>query len=170
MENIVSIIIPVYNTEKYLQRCLDSVVRQTYPYTEIILVDDGSTDNSGKICDQYADSFDNVFSIHKKNDDAEARNYGVEKATGEWIAFVDSDDYVEDSYIKNMVELQKKYACDMVVTKAFRQFSNNENLEMKNKFKSFNLESIDAIFEIYTGKHAGFALWGKLIKKEYLLT
>ena len=94
MEPIVSVIIPVYNAEKYINKCVDSILNQTFSNLEIILVDDGSKDNSPKICDDYANRYPNIHSFHQKNSGpSTARNLGLEKARGEYIVFVDSDDF-----------------------------------------------------------------------------
>ena len=106
MEKIlVSIIVPIYNTEKYLKRCIDSIVNQTYKNIEIILVDDESTDNSCRVCDEYASLDNRIKVIHKKNGGvASARNKGLDISKGEYICFVDSDDWIE----KNMIEIMLK--------------------------------------------------------------
>lgn len=102
MEEIVSVVIPVYNVELYLERCIDSVIDQTYENLEIILVDDGSSDSSGKICDDYAKDDSRINVIHKKNGGlSDARNTGIDVATGMYIMFVDSDDWIS----RNCVEL-----------------------------------------------------------------
>lgn len=109
MNNLVSIIIPVYNVEKYLPQCIESVLNQTYKNLEIILVDDGSHDNCGKICDDYAESDRRIKVIHKQNGGvASARNAGKSAAHGEWIYFIDSDDWIES----NAVEKMMNYASD----------------------------------------------------------
>ena len=97
MEPMISVIIPVYNVEKYLARCIDSVLRQTYHNFEIILVDDGTPDRSGEICDEYAAKDARISVIHKENGGlSSARNAGIEAAKGQWLQFVDSDDYIAD--------------------------------------------------------------------------
>lgn len=99
----ISVIIPVYNVEKYLQRCLDSIVNQTYRNLEIILVDDGSKDQSGQICDDYAQNDERIRVIHKQNEGAGvARNVAMEQATGEYFVFVDADDYAEKDMYEKM--------------------------------------------------------------------
>lgn len=100
----VSIIIPVYNMEKYLVQCLDSVVGQTYSNLEVIIVDDGSTDASPKICDEYANKYSFVTIYHKPNGGlCSARNYGLNRITGDWILFVDSDDWCETDYVEKLM-------------------------------------------------------------------
>ncbi len=105
---LISIIVPVYNTEKYLDQCIQSVLAQTYTNWELLLIDDGSTDASGAICDKYAAEENRIRVSHKKNEGAQsARDYGTKKAKGEWIAFVDSDDYIDKLYLGTFV----KYIC-----------------------------------------------------------
>lgn len=104
MNDTVSIIIPVYNYEKYLRRCVDSVMLQDYSPIEIILIDDGSTDSSPEICDDYAERYDNVYCIHQTNSGVStARLNGVRKATGAYVAFVDADDWIDCNHISDMV-------------------------------------------------------------------
>ncbi len=105
----ISVIIPVYNVEKYIKQCLDSVINQTYKNLEILLVDDGSTDNSGTICDEYAKKDSRIKVIHKENGGlSSARNVALDIATGEYIAFVDSDDYIAlDTFKKCFEKLEK---------------------------------------------------------------
>ena len=107
--DLVSVIIPIYNIERYLRRCIDSVLGQTYPNIEVILVDDGSHDKSGEICDSYLGDA-RVRVIHQNNKGLSgARNAGLDIRTGEWIIFVDSDDFIARNYIEEMLKLCKKY-------------------------------------------------------------
>ena len=123
---LVSIIIPVYNIKGYLEKCLDTVIRQTYKNIEIILVDDGSTDGSGEICDTYSNKYDNVYSFHKKNSGVSAtRNYGLEKAKGYYVTFVDSDDFIEETMIEKMVFEIEKNKVDMVACGYFYDYVDN---------------------------------------------
>lgn len=104
MNNKISVIVPIYNSEKYLDKCLKSLEHQTYKNTEIILVDDGSTDNSGKICDKYCTKNNNFKTIHTDNRGvSNARNIGISISSGEYIAFIDSDDWVEEDYIEKLI-------------------------------------------------------------------
>ncbi len=113
---LISVIIPVYNVEKYLARCLDSIIYQAYSNLEIILVDDGSPDNSGKICDDYAEKDNRVRVIHKENGGvSSARNIGIEVAKGDYITFVDSDDYILDNHFLQFVKSEKN-SNDMVIS------------------------------------------------------
>lgn len=101
----ISIIVPVYNVEAYLPACLDSLLTQTYSNIEILLVDDGTPDNSGRICDEYADKDQRIRVFHLKNGGvSSARNYAIERATGDYVCFVDSDDEVKDTYVQHFVE------------------------------------------------------------------
>ena len=112
---LITVIVPVYNVEKYLRECIDSILAQTYPNVELILVDDGSKDNSGKICDEYATTNPNVIVIHSKNGGlSAARNKGLDKARGEFIMFVDSDDFIDSNTIDALYELYCCYGADVV--------------------------------------------------------
>lgn len=100
---MISVIVPVYNMEKYLDRCVESIVNQTYTNLEIFLVDDGSTDRSGEICDQWENKDSRIVSIHKKNGGlSDARNYGIISSHGEYISFIDSDDYIAPDFMEHL--------------------------------------------------------------------
>lgn len=112
----VSVIIPVYNVEGYLNSCLDSVINQSYHNLEIVLVDDGSKDNSGTICDEYAQKDKRIIVIHKKNEGvAQARIDGFNRSSGELVTFIDSDDYVDLSYIEKLVRPFEQYEIDLSI-------------------------------------------------------
>ena len=117
MENkLVSVIVPVYNVETYLKRCITSLLAQSYANTEIILVDDGSTDASGKICDHYAASHPSLICLHQTNQGQScARNAGMRIAHGDYYMFVDSDDYIEPDMIAAMVAESESRDADIVV-------------------------------------------------------
>lgn len=113
-KDLISIIIPVYNTEKYIRRCLDSILAQTYKNYELLLIDDGSEDASGCICDEYALKDDRIKVIHQENEgSATARNRGLEIAKGEFIGFIDSDDYVETDFYETLHELISETQADV---------------------------------------------------------
>lgn len=115
-EHLVTIVIPIYNTERYLERCIESVVNQTYRALEIILVDDGSPDHCPRICDEYAGKDPRIKVIHKKNEGlGMARNTGIDHATGDYICFFDSDDYVEPDTIETCVTAAREREADLVI-------------------------------------------------------
>ena len=112
--DLISIIVPVYNVEKYIHECVDSIINQTYKNIEIILVDDGSPDNCGKICDEYAEKDSRIKVIHKENGGlSDARNAGVAVADSEWISFVDSDDIIHPQAIELLFSALKKEKTDI---------------------------------------------------------
>ena len=116
MEKLISVIVPVYNVEKYLSRCIESILRQTYPYFELILVDDGSPDKSGKICDKYAKKDERIKVLHKENGGvSSARNIGLDYAKGEYISFIDSDDWVRENYLEKLLAPMLQYDVQMVL-------------------------------------------------------
>lgn len=118
MQPLISLIIPVYNVEKYFPKCMESVFAQTYSNFEIILVDDGSTDNSGKMCDTYAEQDVRVKVFHKTNGGlSDARNFGVARCSGDLVAFIDSDDFVTNDYLSYLYELMAKYNADVSVAR-----------------------------------------------------
>lgn len=115
MNPLISVIVPVYNVENYLDRCVESIVNQTYSNLEIILVDDGSSDSSVRKCDEWAKIDSRIVVIHKENrGQADARNVGIEEATGNYIGFVDSDDYIDLSMYSVLYDVLSKHNCNLV--------------------------------------------------------
>lgn len=113
----ISIIVPVYNAEKALTRCLDSILHQTYPNFELLLINDGSSDKSGAICNKYAQDNEKIKVFHKRNTGVSAsRNLGIQNATGEWLCFIDSDDAIEINYLQVFIDLLSKYNADCYIT------------------------------------------------------
>lgn len=111
----ISVIVPVYNTEKYLNKCIDSILAQTFTDFELLLVDDGSTDNSGFICDEYAKKDKRVKVFHKENGGvSRARNLGIDNAQGEYLSFIDSDDYIRPEMYAELIAIADKYGVDLV--------------------------------------------------------
>lgn len=112
---MISIIVPIYNSENYLNRCVDSILSQTYTDFELLLIDDGSTDGSGTICDEYAEKDSRITVFHKPNGGVSlARNIGLDNARGEWITFCDADDYVSPSYLENLIAAVDNPEIDLV--------------------------------------------------------
>lgn len=116
-DDLISVVIPVYNSADFLDRCVQSVVKQSYPKWELILVDDGSTDNSGALCDTYAEKYQNVFCVHQKNRGVSvARNVGINACHGKLLCFVDSDDVISEEYLEHLKSVYEKYNCDWTLT------------------------------------------------------
>ena len=157
---LVSIIVPIYNTEKYLKECIESLINQTYKNLEIILVDDGSTDNSRFICDEYKNKIENIKVIHQENQGiSNARNKGLEVAQGYYISFVDSDDYVEETMIEKLVRSIEENEADMSIC---NYYPNKEN-------KLKEVLTVDEVMELIIDKRyfRGYVC-NKLYKKELL--
>lgn len=168
----ISIVVPVYNVELYLERCIDSLLIQTYKNIEIILINDGSTDNSSIICERYKKMDNRIKVIHKKNGGlSAARNTGVKNATGEYILFVDSDDYIEKNTCERFIfYLKNNKGIKIVIGNAYR-IENNQKLEMRHKNKSNEILSGKEFLknELET-KSMYMAAWLNLYNKEFLET
>ena len=129
----ISVIVPVYNVEDYLAKCLDSLVNQTLEDIEIIVVNDGSPDNSDKIIKEYAKKYDSIKSFKKENGGlSDARNYGIEKATGEYIAFIDSDDFISNDMLDKMYKKAKNDKLDIVLCDTINLYENGEQVLVKS--------------------------------------
>ena len=140
MKLLVSVIIPIYNVEQYLDRCIESVVNQTYSNIEIILVDDGGNDSCPKKCDNWARKDSRIKVIHKKNEGvAYARNSGLDVANGEYILFVDSDDYIAHNAVEFMVRRIEEDNTDMVIAKSIKVYSNDEISNVNNSNASYTI-------------------------------
>ena len=127
-KDLISVIIPVYNIEIYIKRCVNSIINQTYKNLEIILVDDGSTDNSGKICDDYEKKDARIKVIHKENGGlSDARNCGIEKSNGKYITTVDGDDFVTEKYVETLYNLIIENSADISSINRFDFLENDAN-------------------------------------------
>lgn len=126
-DKLISIIVPVYNVEKYLEKCVYSILNQSYKNLEVILVNDGSNDNSGKICDELSREDSRIRVYHKDNGGlSDARNYGVAKANGEYVGFVDSDDYIDQYMYENLYKAIRKYNTQIAECGITRVYKNNK--------------------------------------------
>lgn len=165
-EPLVSVIIPVYNAEEYLRRCVRSVLDQTMKELELILVDDGSTDGSGLICDEMAKTDDRVVVIHKTNGGvSDARNRGLDIARGSYIGFVDSDDYVDADIFAYLYGLARRYSADLVQCGIYDHYA--EKILTPYRKEGIKVEDRVTLFEdLLKGKGSGFYVIGKLGKKE----
>ena len=180
MQPLISVIVPIYNVAQYLHQCINSIINQTYKNLEIILVDDGSTDNSGEICDEYAEKDNRIIVIHQENKGlACARKTGVIKSNGEYIGFVDSDDWIEPEMYSCLLDKILTYNVDWVDSCHIKKLENGSSLctpyrekeslidisnkklhdEFLYKFCSLKFQSNDSFF---------CSLWSKLFKKEVI--
>ena len=167
----ISVIVPVYNVELYLERCIKSILSQTYKDFELILVDDGSPDKSGEICDHYRSIDSRICVIHKENGGlSDARNAGVLSATGEYITFIDSDDYVSSNYLEYLMHLATITNADISVGCFKRTNLDSCEFSKNNRYKETTvLDPIEACKEILTmGKYERMLVIAccKLIKKD----
>ena len=193
MNEKLTVVVPVYNVENYLRKCIDSILAQTINVSEIILVDDGSTDQSGNIADEYASKYSWIRTIHQPNGGlAAARNTGINAATGEYIAFVDSDDYIESAMYEELLDNLIKTQADMSIGGVWyeeengtkyspypigitRVWNKEESLIELNSFKYFNMSFCDAIFkrDLFEGSGYGEGALrfpkGKLCEDFYLM-
>ena len=174
---MISIIVPVYNSENYLIQCLDSLVNQSFNDFELIVVDDGSTDSSGTIIDEYAKQHSNFIAFHKKNEgQVSAYLYGIEQSKGDYIGFVDADDYIKPNMFQKMYILAIENNADVVVCN--RIDVNEKNIVLR-KEKSLLQEGLyfgdsikqvwDLTFPPFNGQHMHNSRWNKIFKKELLL-
>lgn len=166
MKKQISIIVPVYNVDKYLSECIDSILNQTYEYFEVLLIDDGSTDNSSKICKEYALKDDRIFYYKKNNGGlSDARNYGLDRANGDYITFIDSDDYIEKDYLELLYNSIELYNADISI-------ANYQRVDEFGRI-SFDilpgdnmvLDSIDAMKYVLYQKYISISVTAKLYKK-----
>ena len=163
---LISVIIPVYKVEKYVEKCIQSVINQTYENLQIILVDDGSPDNCGKICDEYAKKDHRIEVIHKSNGGlSDARNKGLEIAKGEYIGFGDSDDYIEADMYEVLYNLLKQYNADVSICNFYTV--SQGKISVKNADNGINeYNRIEILKEILLDKNIQSYAWNKLYKKE----
>ena len=168
MRKLLSVIVPVYNVEKYLKQCVDSIIKQTYKELEIILVDDGSTDSSGQMCEQYKEIDKRIKVVHKENGGlSDARNVGVSVATGEYIAFVDSDDCIHKDMYSILIELLEKYDADMAFAK-WQEFFDEIPLESHDTEEVLVLDGIEGLEFLIYGKepyHITLSVWDRVYKR-----
>ena len=170
MERLVSIIVPVYNAEKYVRRCVDSILVQDYPNFELILMDDGSTDGSGEICDAYAGRDERVRVIHKENTGvSDTRNQALELAEGEYIQFLDSDDWIVPEATRLLVQAMEKNGCDMVISDFYRVAG--ERLARKGDIEEARVLNRQEFAACMIENPADFyygVLWNKLYKRRII--
>lgn len=171
INSLISIVVPVYNVEQYIDKCIDSIINQTYKNIEIILVDDGSTDNSGTLCDNYAQKDKRIKVVHKSNGGlSDARNVGILESKGEYIFFVDSDDSIEHNTISNLTAVLKNEDYDIICGNGIRCFSNGQKKKIIKIDCESDFSGLDYICKRILTKSYYPAVWlnlysSKLIKE-----
>lgn len=172
---LISIIVPVYNVEPYLDKCLNSIVSQTYKNIEIIIINDGSTDNSYDICKLYECKDNRIKLINQENKGlSDARNVGIMNSSADYITFVDSDDYISKDFVTSLYETMLEYNADIVVCNYKKVYKNNNtkvNLKSKKNKKSIkHYSNIEAVEDILSGNfYLNNVVWNKLFKKSLFL-
>lgn len=165
-DTMISVIIPVYNVEQYLPQCVESILAQTYQRLEIILVDDGSTDGSGRLCDALAQRDKRVRVIHKPNGGlSDARNAGTEACNGEFVFYLDSDDYLEQDAIMALVSIQSESQAEIVIGNYSYTYADHEDIAQPDTGTIQKYTRKEAISLLMQGKLQTFA-WGKLIRAD----
>lgn len=160
---ITSVIVPVYKVEKYLSRCIDSVLSQTFTDFELLLIDDGSPDQSGQICDEYAKLDDRIRVFHKENGGvSSARNLGLDNAKGDWIAFVDADDWISEDFLQI-----DDHADADVIQKAYHTINEITDKVVMNPIKSYEFNKKEDIYRFFVRKRKN-ALWNKIISRKII--
>lgn len=167
---LVSIIIPVYKVEKYIRRCLDSVSHQTYQNIEVLLVDDGSPDKCGEICDEYAEQYSYIKVLHQKNQgQAAARNNAAKISTGEFITFIDSDDFVTEDYVEYLVNLQNEFCADIAIGGCKYIYDGSAVVQPTDQGVTKLLTPSEALSDMNYSRGFGATAWVKLIRRELVL-
>ncbi|MBE6778095.1 MAG: glycosyltransferase family 2 protein [Ruminococcaceae bacterium] len=165
MDELISVVLPVYNVEPYLHRCVDSVLSQTYSRLEILLVDDGSTDNSGAICDEYAAKDDRIKVIHKENGGlSDARNVGIRAATGRYVTVIDSDDYVSEDYVEVLYNAVKETGCPIAFGGHRTLYESGSSVEKANGEESV-LSAEETLRRILYDIDLDLSAWSKLYER-----
>lgn len=173
MTPLISIVIPVFNVEKYLDECIESVLKQTYDHIEVLLIDDGSTDQSPIICERYASNDQRVKCYHKTNGGlSSARNYGIDRANGQYITLVDSDDYIDERFIEILYNNLIETDSDIAISN-FQRFSEQTNpreIGVENDYETIVFTRLEAYEALYKKrfKYQFTMACGKLYRKEIL--
>ena len=170
MDSLISVIVPIYNVEKYLDRCVDSIINQTYKNLEIILVDDGSPDNCPQMCDDYAKKDSRIKVVHKENGGlSDARNVGMKVATGEYVSFIDSDDYVSLDFYETLLETIVDNDSDIVECGVVKFYENEKFDKYNDDLKVTNYDTVDALDGLINENPFKQHVWNKLYKSNIAL-
>ena len=168
MKELITVIVPVYNVEKYLDKCVETIVNQTYKNIEIILVDDGSKDSSGEKCDIWQKKDKRIKVIHKQNGGlSSARNTGIDIANGEYITFIDSDDYIDSKMIENLYEDLKNFNADISICNRYYLFEDGSKcLRYKKRENVLEMDSKQAIYELNNYRNFDMSAWAKMYNRK----
>lgn len=165
-KDLISVIVPVYNVENYLEKCLDSIVNQTYKNIEVILIDDGSTDKSGEICNRYKKMYSNIKVYHNNNlGAAGARNFGIKESKGKYICFVDSDDEIKKEYVEYLYGLILKYNTTISVS-SYIINSGRKKYDIGEKYIEERLDTKESIRRLLLSKGFTVSLCAKMYEKK----
>ena len=165
--NLISVIVPVYNVEKYLERCIESILKQTFTHFELLLVDDGSTDRSLEICKVYQDLDDRVRCFHKENRGlSAARNYGLERMRGLYVTFIDSDDYIGPDYLRILSEMMEDGLSEVTIIGVEDFYKDNETVDASKEDIRSRITKTDIFREMVMFEKFTWSACGKLYKKE----
>lgn len=168
---LISVIVPVYNVKNYLTRCVRSILGQSFRFIELLLIDDGSSDGSAELCDEFAREDCRVIVRHKENEGvSKARNLGLELARGEYVAFVDSDDFIENDFLKVLYESARMTGAD-VVSSSWAELSGDESLKPIKKYvlqRKVISDYNDILKDYCDMKAYGATVWGKLIRRDLI--
>ena len=168
---LISIIVPCYNVERYLPKCVDSILNQTYKNLEVWLVDDGSPDRCGIICDEYAQKDTRIKVIHKQNGGlSDARNVAIDVATGEYIVFIDSDDRVTFDHVETLYNLAQKYEVDLAAAQFMEEHEGFSTTLDKDTPKEYKLGAEDALETMFYQDKIENSAWGKIYKRSLFAT
>lgn len=168
-QGLLSVIVPVYKVEPYLRRCVDSIRNQTYKNLQIVLVDDGSPDGCGAICDEYTKVDDRIIAVHQENEGLSgARNNGLLFAKGKYIAFVDSDDWLHPRMYETLVHLIETHQLDMARCAVFSSDGQSKNPILPRDIHTVNRLSTGAhVFEMYFTEFLCKVVWNAVYRREF---
>lgn len=165
MQELISVIVPVYKIEAYIGECVESLINQTYRNLEIILVNDGSPDSCGDLCEQYAKTDKRIRVLHKVNGGlSDARNHGIKEAHGTYISFIDGDDFIDISFYETMMEIAQKSSCDIIECYSVK-FKDGDTPKAIYKAEHHSLTPTEWLTESNLGEFLSCVVWNKIYKR-----
>lgn len=170
MNSLISVVVPIYNVEGYLERCVESIINQTYKNLEIILVDDGSPDKCPEMCDEFARQDSRIKVVHKKNGGlSDARNAGMAVASGEYISFIDSDDYVSPDFYETLYNVMISEKGDIAECSVVKFYEDDKFDEYTDDLKVSNYDTVDGLSALIAENPFHQHVWNKLYKSDLVL-